>query len=309
MNLRLHAQFLREPGHPPLFVRQVTPEAPRAWVLFLHGSLVHSEYYLPWALALASEGFGVWLPDLRGHGRSGGPRGTVQAYTDYLADIRRLVDAMQAETDRLPLYLGGESFGGLLAFLAAQEPLPLEGLVLSAPAFALQASLSPALRRAIAWGSMLVPGLRSLRPMGINGVSGHPDLPAIVRTDSLAIHRYPLRFLGELLAAQDAAIQGASAVSPPLLVMLGGADRVVDHRVTRQVLTQVPGPVEIHEYPEAHHALTGDYAEILAATVATFTSRVVPGTLAWKSGASGTGRAESGVPRAWGWIHATDPGR
>lgn len=62
---QLQVRFVRAPGHPPLFVRQVTPKAARARLLFLHGSLVHSEYDLPWALALAFAGFEVWLPDLR----------------------------------------------------------------------------------------------------------------------------------------------------------------------------------------------------------------------------------------------------
>ncbi len=251
-----------------MFGRRVTRA--RARLLFLHGSLVHSEYYLPWALALAFEGFEVWLPDLRGHGRSGGPRGTVRAYTDYLGDVRRLVGTIQADSTRLPLYVGGESFGGLLAFLAAQYNLPIQGLVLSAPAFGLQVALSPAQRRAIRWGSVLMPGLRSLRPMRVDGISRYPDLDAIVRSDPLAIRRYHLRFLAELLAAQTAAMRGAPAVSHSVLVLLGGADPVVDHLATRQILSRVRGRTVVHEYPDAGHGLTGDDPEMLAAAVASF---------------------------------------
>jgi alpha-beta hydrolase superfamily lysophospholipase len=264
-------------GGLALFVRRLEARRPRAGLIFLHGSLVHSEYYLAWGLTLAQRGIAVWLPDLRGHGRSGGMRGTVGRYPTYTADLSRVVEAFRRTWPDLPLYLGGESFGGLVAFLAAATGAGgLGGLVLSSPAFALKASLSPRQRRLITQAARFLPLLRPLRPMGVAGVAQWPGLPRLVDTDPLVNRRYTLKFLAELLAAQAAALPAAADITCPLCVLLAGQDRVVDNAATRAVLGAVTVPVRLREFPDAWHSLTADVPEALADEVLAFVEATAP---------------------------------
>jgi hypothetical protein len=53
----LTVRFLDRPDGPAFFLRIVRPAAPIARLLFTHASLVHPEYYLPFAAQLAR--FGV----------------------------------------------------------------------------------------------------------------------------------------------------------------------------------------------------------------------------------------------------------
>jgi alpha-beta hydrolase superfamily lysophospholipase len=272
-SVRLSADFLASPTDPglQLFVRRLEPEEPHAGLVFLHGSLVHSEYYLAWGLTLAQQGLAVWLPDLRGHGHSGGVRGTVERYGAYARDLAAVAEAFGSAWPTLPLLVGGESFGGLVAFLAAAEDVVRpRGVVLSSPAFALKAALTPRQRWLIAQAARWLPTLRPIRPMGIAGVAQWPGLPQLVDTDPLVNRRYTVRFLAELLAAQQAAHEAAGRLACPLLVLIAGQDRVVDNAATVSVANAVTVPVRLREFPDAWHSLTADVPSELAGEVLAF---------------------------------------
>ncbi len=280
--IRLEAEFLgqdAESGHSrALFVRQVEPQTvAQAGLVFLHGSMIHSEYYVPWAVSAAQRGLSVWLPDLRGHGRSDGPRGVVKTVQDYLGDLELVVrEYLRREPER-PLFVGGESYGALVAFLfAAQSPgSPVRGIVLSAPAFGLKAALGSRVRQAIDTADRVLPFLRPLRPMTVRGVVRHPHWDRLIRSDRLAIRRYSLHFLAELLRAQREAELRAEDVTVPVLALLAGQDQVVDNQVTQKICRSVKALVIQREFPAAWHALTGEVPDELNRSLMTFIREVL----------------------------------
>ena len=71
--------------------------APRAALIALHGLGDHSGLYPMVGEALAPRGIAVSLPDLRGNGRSPGPRGHIDAWDDLREDLRCLVQRTRAE--------------------------------------------------------------------------------------------------------------------------------------------------------------------------------------------------------------------
>src|ERR1700686_1698242 len=84
---------------------------------------------------LVSGGLAVLGYDLRGHGRSGGPRVWVRQFNDYLSDLEVAIADGRRRHPEAPLYLFGHSMGGAIATLYAMEhPDRLQGLVVSAPA-------------------------------------------------------------------------------------------------------------------------------------------------------------------------------
>jgi len=97
-------------------------------VVLLHGSPVDRRMWRPQLDELASEGYRVLAPDLRGHGRSPLPAGP-WTLEDCAADVLALADRLGLER----FVLGGLSVGGMVA-LAAVEAAPrrVEGLLLAA---------------------------------------------------------------------------------------------------------------------------------------------------------------------------------
>ena len=73
--------------------------------------------------------------DLRGHGGSGGLRGDVEDWTDYLDDIAVRLAAVRTEAHGRPVVLFAHSYGGLICtdYVLSGRLVP-DFLVLSAPA-------------------------------------------------------------------------------------------------------------------------------------------------------------------------------
>jgi pimeloyl-ACP methyl ester carboxylesterase len=101
---------------------------PRARVVFLHGLVMDnlSSWYFSAAPALIRVA-DVLLYDLRGHGKSEQPK-VGYGLADMVADLAALLDA---DGDPRPVYLAGNSFGGLLALaFASAYPARVRGVAL-----------------------------------------------------------------------------------------------------------------------------------------------------------------------------------
>jgi non-heme chloroperoxidase len=85
-------------------------------IILVHGSGWHSQYFLPLAEFISSEGLAhVYTPDLRGHGPTPDIRGDV-SYIDQLEDdLSDLVALIRKDKPNAMLIVGGHSSGGGLA--------------------------------------------------------------------------------------------------------------------------------------------------------------------------------------------------
>lgn len=86
---------------------------PKAVVCLVHGLGEHVSRYAHVAEAFGREGFVLLGADLRGHGRSGGPRGHISSIEDFMQDIDVLLEQARTRYPNLPLYLYGHSLGGI----------------------------------------------------------------------------------------------------------------------------------------------------------------------------------------------------
>ncbi|MEA5446422.1 alpha/beta fold hydrolase [Gammaproteobacteria bacterium AB-CW1] len=96
-------------------------ETHRGTVILLHSWRQSHEVMVPWASQLSAAGFETLIPDLRGHGQSGGSQvgfGVLEA-----GDVERLIDHLETgEAISKPLYLMGASLGASTALRAADDP-------------------------------------------------------------------------------------------------------------------------------------------------------------------------------------------
>ncbi|HVH11484.1 MAG TPA: lysophospholipase, partial [Longimicrobium sp.] len=137
MVVRERAGKLRASDGVRLYHASWLPEGePRAIVLVSHGHGEHGGRYGELARHLAERGMAVHAIDHRGHGRSGGTRGHVDRFGQYVADLETWRRAVTADVPvDIPVFLLGHSLGGLIAIrhLQTHPEAGFRGAVLSAP--------------------------------------------------------------------------------------------------------------------------------------------------------------------------------
>ena len=126
---------------------------PWASILIVHGLAEHSGRYEHVGAQLAGAGLDVHAFDQRGFGGSGGPRASIDRWSQIHDDLEERLLAVRSIAPLRPLVLYGHSLGGLIAlgYVLDGRAQP-DLLVASAPA--IQANLPMLQRLAV---SMLAP--------------------------------------------------------------------------------------------------------------------------------------------------------
>ena len=105
---------------------------PKAVLLISHGYAEHSGRYGNIVNMLVPQGYAVYAPDHRGHGRSDGERVKVDDFHDYVVDLKTHFDLIRKENPKKKIFLIGHSMGSVIALLYVCEfQKELAGLVTS----------------------------------------------------------------------------------------------------------------------------------------------------------------------------------
>lgn len=230
---------LEDSGQPRLSYRIDQPQRrPRGGVLLVHGYAEHAARYDHVVGAWCDQGLAVARLDLRGHGRSGGVRGHVAAFDEYVSDVERWISHLNGvngwTSERAPV-LFGHSMGGLVAtHVALRRSGQLSGLALTSPFFGLAKPVSGIQLWLARVASRLAPGLR--QPSGLKGsdISHDPEIVARYDSDPLGFHHVTARWFTETSRAQTEALQHANRITLPLFCIAAGDDRVVSVDATRR---------------------------------------------------------------------------
>ncbi|WP_066737767.1 alpha/beta hydrolase [Cupriavidus sp. D384] len=212
--------------------------APLGTVLLVHGLAEHSGRYGHVAAALCALGLRVRAYDHRGHGASGGPRMVVPHPDSYLDDLAEIHDAAVRQWQELPIVLG-HSMGGLVAArFATARVRPIRALVLSSPALALRLSNSMlTLHRVLL---ALVPRMRVPNPIDAHLLSHDAEVARAYRTDPLVQGTISASVLESFLHGMAQAQADAPRLEAPMLMLVGGADSIVDPQGSRTFFDNAP---------------------------------------------------------------------
>lgn len=212
-----------------LYTRTWVPSGePAASVILLHGYGDHCGRYAGFARALNGESIAVYSYDQRGFGRSDGRRGYVGDFAAILSDLDLFVRHIAPDTAGKPVFMLGQSFGGLIVVRYAQTRQPgLTGLVLCSPLLAFPDSVPKPLLALGRYIAVVAPWLpvSSVDPQGL---SRRPEVVKEAEDD-------PLNYHGSVRARTGAQMQQAVAdafaeveqLALPLYIVHGSADRVV----------------------------------------------------------------------------------
>jgi len=210
-----------------VFWQAWSPDEVKAVVVLLHGLADHSGRYAHVAERLAAGGYAVYAADHWGHGRSEGTRGNLERFAHVTSDTDTMLTKARGEHPGLPVFLLGHSTGGLLVldYVVGHGGSGLAGLVLSGPVMDTSGA-SPVTKAAAGLLSRLAPNLGVL-DLDATAISRDPAEVARYVDDPLNYHgKVRSRSGAEMLLAVGRVAKGLPAVTLPMLVLHGTADRL-----------------------------------------------------------------------------------
>jgi alpha-beta hydrolase superfamily lysophospholipase len=209
-------------------------EGARGTVVIVHGLGEHIGRYEHVAAQLNSWGWHVVGHDHRGHGRSEGGRGRLNASDDLLRDLSLVIDAARAEHPGRLLLLG-HSMGGLVAARFVAEGVgnaspaswyrPVDGLVLSSPA--LDVDMSGFQKGLLSVLGSLAPNLAVGNGLKPEWISRDPKVVAAYVADPLVHDRVSPRLVRFIIDGGVVARERAPQWTLPSLLLYAGSDRCV----------------------------------------------------------------------------------
>lgn len=225
---------------------------PWATMLLVHGLAEHCGRYEHVGAQLAEAGIEAHGFDLRGFGGSGGPRASVDRWSQLHDDVEERLVAARSIAPARPLVLYGHSMGGLIAlgYMLDGRARP-DLLVLSAPAIGADVPLWQRLLGGPL--NRLAPGLLVANGLDTNDLSSDPAVRDAYLADPLNQHKTTVRFGHAFFAEQRRVSSALDRLSIPTLVIHGGLDRIVP-TATSEVLDDRAGVVR-RVYPGVLHEL------------------------------------------------------
>ncbi len=232
--LRRSEQPLRGAHGHTLQRRSWLPSAPERVVLLVHGYGEHSARYEHVGTWLAERGCAVHAYDHQGHGRSSGTRCHVRRFSDYLDDLGRVLQQVQAEQAGLPTFLVGHSMGGLIVTLFGRERAPrLAGVATSGAALALGDGIPRGRLLAARLVRRFLPRLSVASGIDPVGLSRDPAVVEAYRSDPLVESKMTVSLAAELLQAIERVGTGAAEPGLPMLLLHGEADPICPAAASR----------------------------------------------------------------------------
>lgn len=242
-------------GGLELYYQCWRPEGtPLAVLVLIHGFGEHSGRYMNVVNHLVPRGYAIWSFDHRGHGRSPGRRGFVRTWDEFREDIRLFLEMVRQQEGGLPVFLMGHSMGGLMVLeYALHHPEGLQGVIASGPALA-QVGVSPVLLKIAQLMSRIWPSFTMDTGLDATSISRDPAVVAAYQADPLVHSKASARLGTEMARAMAWTHQNASRWRLPLLILHGGADRLVPPEGSRRFYEAVPiADKEYREYEGGYH--------------------------------------------------------
>ena len=267
-----------------LYVQGWQPDgAARAALCLIHGLGEHSSRYAHVGAALSCAGYSLTGFDLRGHGRSEGPRGHSPSFEAWMQDIDGLLRLTAERFPHRPLFLYGHSLGGTLIINYALRRQPaIGGAIVTAPGLKTALEHQKFKLTLVRLLARIMPAVALPTGLDPQSLSRDPAVVAAYVRDPLVHDRLSLGAALGLLQSVRYAFDHAARFNVPLLLMHGGSDRLVFPAGSREFASFVPQTCtlrlwdglyhEIHNEPEQRQVI-----DTITSWLGSMTARVSPG--------------------------------
>jgi acylglycerol lipase len=234
----------------------------RAVILAVHGFNDYSRAFELPAAIWARKGIETYAYDQRGFGATT-HRGLWPGEARLIEDVDNAVAQLRARHPGLPFFLLGESMGGavVMCAVAGQHPLPVDGVVLVAPAAWKRDDLGP-LANGLLWVMAHSLPWYQLTGKGLHIIpSDNNRVLAQLYRDPLIIKGTRTDAVYGLVQLMDDAFAAAPRLEGRVLVAYGVHEHVIDEDVAADMLRSLPrgpGAPRVAIYPDGYHMLMRD---------------------------------------------------
>jgi len=201
----------------------------KAVLLLVHGVAEHTGRYMNIVNHFVPLGFAVYGLDHVGHGRSDGQRVYVERFDDYIEPLETFYTMVKGWQPEKAIFILGHSLGGLIeTYYLLDHQKDFTGAVVSAPGIKVPDTISP---MTITLGKLLskISPRAGLLALDANGVSKDPAVVKAYVTDPLVYTgKITARLAAEMLRAMKRVTDEVAAISLPMIIVQGNADKLVD---------------------------------------------------------------------------------
>ncbi|MBI1212203.1 MAG: alpha/beta fold hydrolase [Alphaproteobacteria bacterium] len=254
----IREETIQSPG-ATIYVRSARPSAkPRAVVVINHGFNSHSGQYL-WVInQFVGRGFAVYAHDMRGRGKSSGPRFYVDSVDEYAQDLAATVKLAKSREPGLPVFLLGHSAGGVASCIyCLGSQSELAGFIcedfafmVPAPDFALTV---------IKWLSAIAPRLPILKLKNEDFTRDPEAVRALNNDPLIANETQPAKTVAALARAADRLKKEFPRITLPLLILHGTGDKATLVKGSQLFLAEAGSKDKTLKLYEGHyHDLLND---------------------------------------------------
>jgi alpha-beta hydrolase superfamily lysophospholipase len=244
-----------------MYARGWAPKGkPKAAIALVHGHGEHVGRYEHVAAALTDKGYAMLGFDLRGHGKSGGPRGHSPTYDALMEDIEAFLKQVDERYPGLPCFLYGHSLGGNLVLNYALRRKPdLRGVIATGPWLKL-AFQPPASQLTL--GRLMngiAPGFTQNSKLDTKGLSHDQAVVNAYEQDPLVHDKISARLFVAMYESGLWALEHAAEFPLPLLLMHGSADPLTSAKASQEFAEKAGDKVTLRVWDGMYHEIHNEF--------------------------------------------------
>ena len=217
-------------------------------IIVLHGLAEHKGRYGEFLKDLNGLGYTTFALDCRGHGESGGKRGDIKNFDEYISDLDCIVLYIKKNFPNQKIALFGHSLGGLIATIYAAISKNPDMLILSNPL--LESPQKSNMLRFLPYKHI---GFIKIKKRH----SESPEMLQYSYNDPLSCNYFTLRLLGVVfIEGISKFIDTSGTVTLPILILGGKLDPLLD-AARLDILSKHLGSdnITVKLYDNARHRL------------------------------------------------------
>ncbi len=228
---------------------------PKAVVCLVHGLGEHVGRYERVSAAFTAAGYVLLGFDLRGHGKSGGPRGHTPSLNALFKDIEDFLREAGARYPLAPQFLYAHSLGGLLSLAyAVTHEVGVRGMIVSSPGLWTAIHKQKAKMLLARLLGSLVPTLTLPSELATEHLSRDPQVVIAYINDPLVHDRITTGLGRAGLQATSIVFERAAELTVPLLLVCCSGDQIAFPRGSERFARLAPpGLVTLKRYEGLYH--------------------------------------------------------
>ncbi|MFN8355012.1 MAG: alpha/beta hydrolase [Spirosomataceae bacterium] len=254
-----HVTIMARDWHPSV--------SPKAVVALVHGLGEHSGRYQHVADYFNQLGIAITALDNYGHGKSGGKRGHIPKYENYMALMLEFLDQTRQRYPNLPVFLYGHSMGGnlVLNYVLRRQLPDLAGVIATGPA--IKPGFEPP-KLIVTLGKLtrkIFPSFTQSNQLDVTGISRDKAVVEAYQNDPLVHDRLSSETGIGILEWGDWLYNNAHTTPVPLLLLHGTKDRLTSPAASQHFFEQLKGDVTFRLWDGLYHELHNEpeQAEVL----------------------------------------------